>query len=48
MGQLRIKANEYKCQEYHRKLKDQFIDGTNDKVMTSEIIKELAAIKDTS
>ena len=41
MDQLGIKPNECNYQEHDRWLKGQFIDGINNKAMTSEIIKEL-------
>ena len=47
MGHLRIKASECKYQEQNRRLKEQFMIGINDKVMTSEIIRELTASKST-
>ena len=43
-----MKSNECKYQGNERKLKEQFINNMNDKAMTSEIIKELAAMRDTS
>ena len=48
MGQLRIKANECNYQKCDRQLKEQLINGINDKGMTSEIIKEIIAFENTS
>ena len=42
---LRVKANKYEYNERDGQLKEQFINGINDKEMMIEIIKELAAIK---
>ena len=38
-GHLGIKANKNNYMEYDRQLKEQFIDGINDEIMTGEIIK---------
>ena len=43
MGDLRIKANECKCKERERRLKEQFINEINDDMMTKFI--ELTVIK---
>ena len=48
MGQLGIKANECKYKKYDRYLKEQFLNGINDKMMTAEIIKELTMLRRTT
>ena len=48
MGHLRIKVNEHNYQKLDRRLKEQFINGINDKALTSEIIKELTTIENIS
>ena len=45
MGRLCIAAIECNYQEVDRQLKEQFINGLNDKHMLEEIIKELTATK---
>ena len=42
-GRLHIAAVECNYQEIDRQLKEQFIDGLNDKHMLEEIIKEITA-----
>ena len=44
MGRLQVAAVKCNYQEMDRQLKEQFIDGLNDKYMLEEIIKELMAI----
>ena len=44
MDHLRIKANECNYKECVRQLKEQFINGINDEIMTAEIMKELTTI----
>ena len=48
MGHLSIKINDCNYQEDERKLKEQPIKGINSKVMTSEMIKELTSIRNSS
>ena len=48
IGHLKIKANECSYNWCDRQFKKQFINGTNDEMMWSEIIKELTAIKETN
>ena len=43
MGRLWVAAVECNYQEVDRQLKEQFINGLNDKCMLEEIIKELTA-----
>ena len=45
MDHLRLKAKEVSYQEQNRQLKGKFINGINDDMITSEIIKELIATK---
>ena len=47
MSHLRNKANECNYQQDDRKCKEKNINGINNNVLTSEIIKELTAIKNT-
>ena len=43
MGRLQVATVECNYQEVNRQLKEQFINGPNDKCMLEEIIKELTA-----
>ena len=47
MSHLRIKANECNYKEHDRPLKEQFINGINDEMMTAKILKELTTIRKT-
>ena len=48
MGKLRAKATECTDKEIDRMLKEKFINSINNQMMTTEIIKGLIIIKDTS
>ena len=48
MGRLQMKATEYKNKENDRQLKEELISSINDNTMTTEIIKGLTSIKNTS
>ena len=48
MHYLRVKVNECNYQENDRQLKEQFLNGTNDKAVVSKIIQGVATIKKAS
>ena len=48
MGRLKIKVAECYYKENVMCLKEQFINGSNDDIMASELIKELMAVMNTS
>ena len=48
MGRLRMKGAECEYKEDDSHLKEKFMNGINDDVIMSEIMKELTAIKYTS
>ena len=40
MGHFNVKANDCNYKEHDRQLKELFINGINDEMLTAEIIKE--------
>ena len=48
MGRLQVKAADCKYKENEGRLKEQFINGLNDKAITVKITKKLMVPKDTS
>ena len=47
MDRLQIKVTYCKCQEYERRLKEQFTNGLDNETIIAEIIKELTDLNDT-
>ena len=48
MGRLRKKETDYRYKEVGKRLKEQFINGINEKLLTAETKRELTVLKDMS